>query len=135
MGQPVITVIVAVYASLGLTVSNAKTKTMCLITKGTDRVTFVTEAAGQVYKQSAKFVYLGPTVCENADLAVETNPRVLLNHLRLRQCGLPLLDSSSAPLRLNARVLKAEVMENMLYGCVTWSPVTAHLAILRTAQH
>ena len=38
--------IVAVYASFGLTVSEAKTKTMCLMTKRMDRVTFVTEAAG-----------------------------------------------------------------------------------------
>ena len=35
-----------------------------------DRVTLVAEAAGQVCKQTAKFVYLGATVCENADLAV-----------------------------------------------------------------
>ena len=44
--------IVAVCASFGLTVSLAKTETMCLMTKRMDRVTFVTEAAGQVYKQS-----------------------------------------------------------------------------------
>ena len=29
---------------------------MCLMTKIMDRVTFVTEAAGQVYKKTAKFV-------------------------------------------------------------------------------
>ena len=37
---------VAVCASFGLTVSEAKTETMCLMTKRMDRVTFVTEAAG-----------------------------------------------------------------------------------------
>ena len=46
-----------------------------------DRVTFVTEAARQVYTQTAKFVYLGATVCENADLTVEINRRVLLANL------------------------------------------------------
>ena len=50
------TVIVAVCASFGLTVSEAETKIMCLKTKGMDRVTLVTEAAGQVYKKTAKFV-------------------------------------------------------------------------------
>ena len=79
------TVIVAVCASFGLTFSEAKTETMCLMTKGMDRVTFVTEAAGQVCKQSAKFVYLGATMCENADLTVDVNRRMLLANLRLRR--------------------------------------------------
>ena len=55
------------------------------MTECMDRVTFVAEAAGQVYKQTAKFVYLGATVCENADLTVEINRRVLLANLRLRR--------------------------------------------------
>ena len=50
------TVIVAVCALFGLTVSEDKTETMCLITKGMDRVTFVTGAAGQVYKQTNRQV-------------------------------------------------------------------------------
>ena len=44
-----------------------------------------TEAAGQVDKQTAKFVYLWATVCENADLTVEMNRHVLLANLRLRR--------------------------------------------------
>ena len=114
--------IVAVRSSFGLTVSEAKTETTCPMTKRMDRVTFVTEAAGQVYKQTAMFVYLGATVCENADLSIEINRRVLLANLRFRRYGLPLYDQPTAPLRLKVRMLKAEVMETMLYGCVTWSP-------------
>ena len=78
-------------------VSEAKTETICLMTNGVDRVAFVTEAAGQVYKQSAKFVYLGTIVCENADLTVEMSPRVLLANLRLGRNGLSLYDQSTAP--------------------------------------
>ena len=98
--------IVAVCASFGLTVSEAKTETMCLMTKRTNRVTFVTEAAGQVYKQTAKFVYLATTVCENADLTVEINRRVLLVNLCFRRYGLPLYDQPTAPLRLKVRCSK-----------------------------
>ena len=43
------TVIVAVWASFGFTVSEARTETICLM-KCMDRVAFVTEATGQVYK-------------------------------------------------------------------------------------
>ena len=51
-------VIVAVCASFGLTVSEAKTETMYLMTKSMNSVTCVTEAAGQVYKHTTKFGYL-----------------------------------------------------------------------------
>ena len=45
------TVIFAVCGSFGLPVSEAKTVSMlCLMTKPLDRVTVVSEAAGQVYK-------------------------------------------------------------------------------------
>ena len=75
-------------------------------------------------------------MCENADVAVKIIRRVLLANLRLRQYDLPLLyDLSTAPLGLEVRMLKAEVIETMLYVCATWSPSVAHLAILRTAHH
>ena len=50
---------------------------------------------------------------------------------------MPLLyDQPTSPLRFKVRMLEAEVMETVLYGCVTWSPTAvAHLAILRTARH
>ena len=60
---------------------------------------------------------------------------MLLANLLFRQYGLPLYDQPTAPLRLKVRMLKAEVMETMLYGCVTWSPTIAHLAILRKTHH
>ena len=59
----------------------------CLMTKRMDRVTFITEAAGQVYKQTTKFGHLGATAeCENADLTAEINRRVLrIAKLRFRR--------------------------------------------------
>ena len=63
-------------------------------------------------------------MCENADFTVEINQRVLLINLPLRRYGLTLYgrslyDQSTAPLRLNVRMLIAEDMETMLCGCVT----------------
>ena len=54
-------VIVVVCAGFGLTVSEAKTKIMCLRAKGIPgpTTTFSVEAAGQVYNQTNEFVYLG----------------------------------------------------------------------------
>ena len=39
------------------------------------------------------------------------------------------------PLELKIRMLKAEVLETMLYGCVTWSPRSCHYDALRRAHH
>ena len=57
--------IAVVCAAFGLTVSEAKTKIMCLRTKGMPEstATISVEAAGQVYNQMNGFVYLGGNVC------------------------------------------------------------------------
>ena len=41
----------------------------------------------------------------------------------------------AAPFALKLRMLKAEVMETLLYGCVTWTLGKEHFAELRTAHH
>ena len=52
-----------------------------------------------------------------------------------RKYTLDLYDRPSAPLELKTRILKAEVLGTMLYGCVTWSPRASHYDMLRRAQH
>ena len=52
-----------------------------------------------------------------------------------RKCTLELYDRPSAPLKLKIRMLRAEVLETMLYGCVTWSPRACHYDTLRRAHH
>ena len=46
-----------------------------------------------------------------------------------------LYDMKAAPFTLKVRMLKAEVMETLLYACVTWTLGKEHFAELRTAQH
>ena len=41
----------------------------------------------------------------------------------------------AAPFALKLRMLKAEVMETLLYGCVTWTLGKERFAELRTAHH
>ena len=65
-------------------------------------------------KTVTKFVYIGATVCENADLTSEINRRVLLANLRFRQRRLPLYNQATASLRREVRTLKPEVTEAIL---------------------
>ena len=41
----------------------------------------------------------------------------------------------SSLLPLQARMVKAEVVEALLYGCATWTPLKGHYAKLRTTLH
>ena len=41
----------------------------------------------------------------------------------------------AAPFALKVRMLKAEVMETLLYGCVAWTLGKEHFVELRTAHH
>ena len=130
-------VIVVVCAAFGLTVSEAKTEIMFLRAKEMPEstVTFSVEATGQVYNQTNEFVYLGGNFNQNADLSIEIDWRVRNAWCSFRKYTLELYDRPSAPLELKIRMLRAEVLETMLYGCVTWSPRTCHYDTLRRAHH
>ena len=112
-------VIVVVCAAFGLIVSEAKTEIMCLRAKGMPEYTaiFSVEAAGQVYNQTNEFVYLGGNVNHNADMSIEVDRRIRNAWFSFRKYALELYDRSSAPLELKIRMLRAEVLEAMLYGC------------------
>ena len=129
--------IVVVCAAFGLTVSEAKTEIVCLRTKGMPEstATFGVEAAGQVYNQTNEFVYLWGNVNHNADLPIEVNRRIRSAWCSFRNYTLELCDRPSAPLELKIWMLRAEVLETMLYGCVTWSPRACHYDTLRRAHH
>ena len=111
-------------AAFVLTVSEAKTEIMCLRTKGMPESTaiFSAEAAGQVYNQTNEFVYLGGNVNHNANLSIEVNRRIRDAWCSFRKYTLELHDRPNAPPELKIRMLRAEVLETVLYGCVTWSP-------------
>ncbi|CAN0330209.1 unnamed protein product, partial [Ascophyllum nodosum] len=83
--------------------------------------TFSVEAAGQVYNQTKEFVYLGGNVNHNAGLSIEVDRRIRNAWCSFRKYTLDLYDRPSAPLELKIRMLRAEVLETILYGCVTWS--------------
>ena len=95
-------VIVTVCAAFGVTVSKAKTEIMCLHTRGMSdaTATFSVEAAGQVYKQTHDFIYLGGDVNHHADLSIEIDRCIRKAWCSLRKYSLELYDRPSAPLEL-----------------------------------
>ena len=130
-------VIVVVCAVFDLTVSQAKTEIVCLRAKGMPEsiAAFSVEAAGQVYNQTNEIVYLGGNVNHSADLSIEVDLCIRNAWCSFLKYILELYDRPSAPLELKTRMIRAEVLETMLYGCVTGSPPVCHYDTLRRAHH
>ena len=80
---------------------------------------FSVEVAGQVYNRTNEFVHLGGNVNYNADLPIEVDRRIRNAWCSFRKYTLELYDRQSAPLELKIRMLRAEVLETMLYSCGT----------------
>ena len=130
-------VIVVVCAAFGLTVSEAKTEIMRSRAKGMPEsiVIFSVEVAGQVYNQTNEFVYLGRNANHNADLSIEVGRRVRNAWCSFRKYTLELYDRPSASLELKIRMLRVEILETVLYGCVTCNPSACYYDTLRRAHH
>ena len=92
------------------------------------------EAAGQRYKQTTEFVYLG-AISENVDLDIEIKRRIGAAWASVRKYSSQLYDRRNARLSLKIGLFKAEVMEAMLYGCATWTMRSQDFSSLRTAHH
>ena len=131
------TIIVEVSREFGLTVSERKTETLVMRVKEKQPPLLpppplIIEAAGQRYAQTAEFRYLGGLVNEQGDLTREINHRSKTAWACFKRYKTELFDRPGAPFRLKARLLQAEAVEALLYGCVTWSPRRDHYRLLRT---
>ena len=76
----------------------------------------------------------GGNINHDADLSIEVDRCIRNAWSSFRTYSLELYDRLSAPLELKIRMLNAEVLESMLYGCVTWSPRSCHYDALRRAH-
>ena len=95
----------------------------------------VVEAAGQSYMQTIQFLYLGGLIDAKADIIPEIKRRIRLAWACYDRFKRELYDIEDAPFMLKVRLLQTEVMETLLYGCVTWALGLEHFAKLRTAHH
>ena len=97
---------------------------------------FTDTAARQVYKQMVEFVYLGEAVSADWDLrSIEVTRRIQKAWACFGRYTTEIYDRPSVFLRLKVRMLNAEVLETLLYGCVTWSPSKADYGKLRKVHH
>ena len=127
--------IVEVCRAFVLTVSAKKTETMRIPPPRTPRTMVQIEAAGQTYKQVQPFTYLGGAVTEVPDISVEIARRNSACWMRIRRYLRELYDLPKVALSLKTRMVKAEAIEALLYGCSKWTLRQEYYAKFRTVHH
>ena len=129
-------VFVEVFSTFGLTISESNTETMCVPIPRAPATKIVFNAKGQQYRQTTSFTYLGGTVNETPNLSDEIDRRIRAGWMSFKRYKRELYDRPKASLLpLKARMVKAGVVEALLYGCATWTPLKGHYAKLRTTHH
>ena len=71
-----ITVVVDVFGTFGLTISESKTETMCMPITRAPATKIVLNATGQEYRQTTSFTYLGGSVTETPNLSNEIDRQI-----------------------------------------------------------
>ena len=128
-------VIVEVYRAFALTVSAKKIETVCMPPPRPPRTMVQVEAAGQTYRQVQSFTYLRGAVTEISDMSVEIARRTRACWMRIMRHLRELYDQPKVALSLRTRMVEAEAIEALLYGCSTWTLRQEHYAKLRTVHH
>ena len=129
--ERMMTVIVTACSSFGLTVSEAKKE------RASQR-----RGEGVVHKQCSRpgiqkieFVYLGGAITADTNLSIEITRRLQRAWACFQRYKMEIYDRLGARLRLKVRLLKAEVVETLLYGCMTWSRNKPDYDRLRRVHH
>ena len=113
-------VFVEVFGVFGLTISKSKTETMCMPIPRAPATKIVFNATGQQYRQTTSFTYLGGTVTEMPNLSDEIDRRIRAGWMGFKRYKRELYDRPKASLLPpEARMMRSEVEEALLYGCVT----------------
>ena len=71
----------------------------------------------------------------NADLSIEVDRCIRNAWCNFRKYTRELYDRPITPLEFKIRMLRAEELETMVYGCVAWSSRACHYDTLRRAHH
>ena len=133
----IMSVVVETCDTFGLTVSENKTETMALLPQAAPAERLSIVAAGQRYRQTERFNYLGGTISADATMDAELASRIRVAWCALRKYGGQFYDRpvTVVPLDLKVKQLRSEALEALLYGCSTWTLRKKDYDKLRTHHH
>ena len=80
-------------------------------------------------------MYLGGDITADRGLSIEITRRLQRAWACFQRYNTEIYDRPGVRLRLKVSLLKAEVVETLLYGCMTWSPNKPDYDRLRRVHH
>ena len=92
------------------------------------------QPARYTHKQSSLFI-LGGDITADRNLSIEITRRLQRAWACFQRYKMEIYDCPCVRLRLKVLSLKAEMIETLLYGCVTWSPNKPDYDWLRRVHH
>ena len=126
-------VFVEIFGTFNPTISKSKAETVRMPIPRAPATKIAFNATGQQYRQTTSFAYLGGTVTEAPNLSDEIDWRIRTGWMGSERYKRGLYDRPKAILLpLKVRMVRSEVVETLLYGCATWTPLKGHYAKLRT---
>ena len=127
---------VGVFGTFGLTISESKTETIYMPIPRAAATRIVFNVTGQRYRQTTSFAYFGGTLTETPNLLDEIDRRIRAGRMSFKRYKRELYDRPKASLLpLKARMVRSEIVETLLYGCATWTPLKRYYTELRTSRH
>ena len=72
--------------------------------------------------QTIEFAYLGGAITADRELIIEITRRLQRTCACFQLYMMNMYDRPGVRLRVKVRMLKAGVIETLLYGCMMWSP-------------
>ena len=128
-------VFVEVFGTFSLTISESKAETMRMPIPRAPTTKIVFNVTGEQYRQITSFIYLGVTVTEAPNLSDKIDRRIRTGWMGFKRYKRELYNRPKASLLpLEARMVRSEVVEALLYGCATWTPLKGYYAKLRTTH-
>ena len=126
-------VFVEIFGTFNLTISESKPETMRMPIPRAPATKIALNATGQQYRQTTSFTYHGGTVTEAPNLSDEIDWRIRTGWMGFERYKRG-LTTKAILLPLKVRMVRSEVVEVLLYGCATWTPLKGHYAKLRTTH-
>ena len=93
------------------------------------------KADWQRYRQTQSLTYLGGVITECQDVSTELATPQSACWMCIRRYQQELWDRPNVPLDFNIRMVKAEEVWALFYGCVTWTRRQEHYRKLHTVHH
>ena len=116
-------VLVKVFGAFCL-ISESKTGTMWMLIPRAPATEICLRRHGEQYRQTTSFNYSGGTVSETLDMLDKMDLRIRKEWIRFRRYTRKRFDRPKASLlRLKGRMVKSKVVEALLRGYVTWTPL------------